>query len=262
MVFNALTIAGSDSGGGAGIQADLKSFCAMGVFGCSAITAVTAQNTQSVDLVYPIPPNVVSAQIETLFADITIDAIKIGMLASTSIIEAVSRAIEDFKGPIVLDPVMVSKSGAMLLDDNAIDALIENLFPKASLLTPNLPETSRLLNHEQYSEITECAKALLDMGPNAVLIKGGHATEQVCSDWLMTTHECLEMKSDRVLTKNTHGTGCSYSSAIAACLAKGDTVKQAVQEAHDWLYQAILHSDKLRVGVGHGPVHHFVHLWK
>ena len=250
MVFNALTIAGSDSGGGAGIQADLKAFSAMGVFGCSAITAVTAQNTQTVNLVHPIPPHVVDAQIETLLADIAIDAIKIGMLASTSIIEAVSRAIENFKGPIVLDPVMVSKSGAMLLDDNAIDALIENLIPKANLLTPNLPETNRLLNIEHVSDVTECANALLAMGPNAVLIKGGHAVGRVCSDWLVTPDECLEMKSDRVSTKNTHGTGCSYSSAIAACLAKGQTIEQA-----------ILYADQLRVGTGHGPVHHFVHMW-
>jgi hydroxymethylpyrimidine/phosphomethylpyrimidine kinase len=258
MVVKALTIAGSDSGGGAGIQADLNSFSAMGVYGASVITAVTAQNTKAVTAIHPIPDGVVAAQIKAVLDDIQIDAIKIGMLGTPSLIKTVADALADYKGPIVLDPVMVAKSGDTLLEDSAIDALKSSLFGRATVLTPNLPEAAKLVGdgspHAQ-------AKALLHLGAGAVLMKGGHADGEVCTDHLVTQAGTQNLSSPRINTRNTHGTGCSYSSAIAAGLAQGMALNDAVSRAHTWLHQAILQADKLHVGQGHGPVHHFHALW-
>ncbi|MCV6593439.1 MAG: bifunctional hydroxymethylpyrimidine kinase/phosphomethylpyrimidine kinase [Silicimonas sp.] len=254
----ALTIAGSDSGGGAGIQADLKAFSAMGVYGASVITAVTAQNTCAVTAVHPIPDDVVAAQIDAVLSDIAVDAIKIGMLGAPGLIETVARALDGFKGPVVLDPVMVAKSGDTLLQDSAIGALKTHLLPRADLLTPNLPEAAKLVGE---GEVLDQVDALLALGPKAVLMKGGHAEGDICSDWLSTHDMSLQLEARRVPTRNTHGTGCSYSSAIAAGLAKGWSLEHATQVAHGWLHQAILRADELNVGAGHGPVHHFHGVW-
>ena len=259
MVAKALTIAGSDSGGGAGIQADLKTFSAMGVYGASVITAVTAQNTQAVTAIHPVPDDVVAAQIRAVLDDIEIDAIKIGMLGTPSLIAAVAEALAGYEGPIVLDPVMVAKSGDTLLADSAIDALTSLLFGRATLLTPNLPEAAKLVGEGSAGAL---ASALLELGVGAVLMKGGHADGEVCTDQLVSHGGTQEFASQRVNTRNTHGTGCSYSSAIAAGLAQGIALSDAVSRAHTWLHNAILHADELHVGRGHGPVHHFHALWK
>ena len=259
MVAKALTIAGSDSGGGAGIQADLKAFSAMGVYGTSVVTAVTAQNTQAVTAIHPVPDDVVVAQIRAVLDDIEIDAIKIGMLGTPSLIAAVADALANYDGPIVLDPVMVAKSGDTLLADNAIDALASLLFGRATLLTPNLPEAAKLVGE---GSADAQASALLELGVSAVLMKGGHADGAVCTDQLVSHTGMQELVAPRVNTRNTHGTGCSYSSAIAAGLAQGMALSDAVERAHRWLHQAILHADELNVGQGHGPVHHFHALWK
>ena len=253
-----LIIAGSDSGGGAGIQADLKAFSAQGVYGASVITAITAQNTKAVTAIHPVPDDVVSAQIKAVLDDIQIDAIKIGMLGTPSLIEAVADALSDFKGPIVLDPVMVAKSGDVLLADSAIDALKSYLFGRATVLTPNLPEATKLVGDGTPEEQ---AQRLLDLGVEAVLMKGGHASGETCTDYLISGASTQTFSAKRVQTQNTHGTGCSYSSATAAGLAKGKALNEAVKNAHEWLTSAIIRADELNVGQGHGPVHHFHALW-
>ncbi len=258
MVANALTIAGSDSGGGAGIQADLKAFSAMGVYGASVLTAVTAQNTKAVTAIHSIPDDLVVAQIKAVLEDIQIDAIKIGMLGTPSLIEAVADALVGYEGPIVLDPVMVAKSGDALLADSAIDALMSSLFGRATVITPNLPEAAKLVGDGSPQAQ---AKALLQLGVGAVLMKGGHADGEVCTDHLVLQTGTQDFPAQRVNTRNTHGTGCSYSSAIAAGLAQGMALNDAVSRAHTWLHQAILRADELHVGQGHGPVHHFHALW-
>jgi hydroxymethylpyrimidine/phosphomethylpyrimidine kinase len=264
LVGIALTIAGSDSGGGAGIQADLKAFSAFGVYGCSAVTAVTAQNTRDVTAVHAIPPDVISAQINAVLSDIDVNAIKIGMLGMPDVIEAVADAIADFEGPVVLDPVMIAKSGAALLPAEAVSALRERLVPRATLLTPNIPEAAVLLDAaEEVSDagLKAQGQRLLSFGPQAVLMKGGHGTGQTCTDWLITDRAEIALKAGRIATRNTHGTGCSYSSAIAAGLANGHGVEAAVRAAHGWLHQAIARADELNIGQGHGPVHHFHGMW-
>jgi len=236
----------------------------MGVYGASVITAITAQNTQAVTAVHPVPDDVVAAQIDAVLGDIRIDAIKIGMLGTPSLIATVARAIEAFAGPVVVDPVMVAKSGATLLEDSAIDALTSELLPRATLLTPNLPEAAKLLartDAEGEAEVADQARALLSLGPQAVLMKGGHASGQTCTDWLFGGAQPVAYSAPRIATRNTHGTGCSYSSAIAARLARGDALPDAVAEAHRWLHEAIQAADTLEVGSGHGPVHHFHALW-
>lgn len=261
---SALTIAGSDSGGGAGIQADLKTFSALGVYGTSAITAITAQNTRGVYAVEAIPPAVVSAQIAAVLDDIPPQAIKIGMLASPEIVAAVATALEGYGGPVVLDPVMVAKSGDALLADEAEAALIERLLPRADVLTPNLPEAARLLSCDEARDPEESeaqGRALLGLGPRAVVMKGGHAEGPICIDRLVTASGVTAMEQPRLLTRNTHGTGCSLSSAIAAELAKGAGVEDAVRRAQAWLYGAIRAADGLGIGSGHGPVHHFHEVW-
>ncbi|WP_380053001.1 bifunctional hydroxymethylpyrimidine kinase/phosphomethylpyrimidine kinase [Falsihalocynthiibacter sp. SS001] len=260
----ALTIAGSDSGGGAGIQADLKAFSARGVYGASVVTAVTAQNTKAVTAVQLISPNVISAQISAVLSDIKTDAIKIGMLANSEIIETVATALDGYNGPIVVDPVMIAKSGDALLEDHAIGTLCERLLPLADILSPNLPEAARILQTTPATstqEMLEQGRALLELGPKAVLMKGGHASEDTCSDYLVTAHEHWVFTAPRLSTKNTHGTGCTLSAAIAAELAKGAALEKAVETAHRYLQGAIAAADTLGVGHGHGPVHHFHEYW-
>ncbi len=264
MVATALTIAGSDSGGGAGIQADLKSFSAMGVFGCSVVTAITAQNTVDVTAVHPVPDEVIAAQIDAVLSDIRVDAIKIGMLGSPSLIRTVAEALQGFDGPIVLDPVMIAKSGVRLLPDDATASLIETLVPRADVLTPNLPEAAQLLSDGEAATdeaMQDQGARLRDLGARAVLVKGGHGSDAICTDWLIAGGAPVALRAARVDTRNTHGTGCSYSSAIAAGLAKGQSLRDAVGDAHTWLHQAIAKADDLNIGHGHGPVHHFHRMW-
>ncbi len=265
MAAIALTIAGSDSGGGAGIQADLKAMSALGVYGSSVITAVTAQNTQAVTAVHGIPPDVIAAQVEAVLTDLNVDAIKIGMLATPEIIQTVARALSGFDGPVVLDPVMIAKSGDALLADAAVQTLRDVLLPRASVLTPNLPEAACLLDQKaavSRSEMIEQGKALCAMGARTVLMKGGHGTGDICHDVLIgETGVVAEFQAPRQNTRNTHGTGCTLSSAIAAGLAKGLALPEAVAEAHDYLQGAIARADELNVGSGHGPVHHFHRVW-
>ena len=261
----AMTIAGSDSGGGAGIQADLKAFSALGVYGCSAITAITAQNTKEVRDVVEIPAASVAAQIDTVLDDLAVGAIKIGMLFSPEIISSVSHCLKSVAIPVVVDPVMIAKSGDALLQEQAIATLKQELLPLAGLLTPNLPEAAKLLGGGSATNETEMldqAKALLEMGAQAVLMKGGHGTGDVCVDLLVErSKEPLRLEAARLQTKNTHGTGCTLSASIAAFLAKGDDLPTAVQYGFDYLQAAIRAADQLQIGNGHGPVHHFHSVW-
>ncbi len=263
MVATALTIAGSDSGGGAGIQADLKTFSALGVYGASVITAVTAQNTCAVTDVHPVPNATVAAQITAVLGDIRVDCIKIGMLGDVGLIETVAEALLGYDGPVVLDPVMVAKSGARLLPEAARAALIAHLLPRAHLLTPNLPEAAALLGCAEAlsnADMQAQGTRLCGMGAGAVLMKGGHGQGETCTDWLIAD-EVTRLDAPRIATRNTHGTGCTLSSAIAAGLAQGLTLREAVARAHGWLHRAILAADALEIGHGHGPVHHFHEVW-
>ena len=260
----ALTIAGSDSCGGAGIQADIKTFSALGVYATSVIIAVTAQNTRAVIAVHSLPPEIVAAQIKAVLDDIDVHVVKIGMLANPEIIAAVAEALANFKGHIVLDPVMVAKSGTALLDETAVSALLLHLVPRADLLTPNLPEAAKLLGHPVANSIEETrsqGRALCALGAAAVLMKGGHAKGDICTDILVTPKNTWHFEAPRIATRNTHGTGCTLSSAIAAELAKGATILDAVSRAHRWLHGAIAAADQLNIGKGHGPVHHFYEQW-
>ncbi|WP_083202491.1 bifunctional hydroxymethylpyrimidine kinase/phosphomethylpyrimidine kinase [Stappia indica] len=262
----ALTIAGSDSGGGAGIQADLKTFSALGVYGASAITAITAQNTRAVTHIHDIPLDVVAGQIAAVLDDLDVGAVKIGMLSSPDIVTCVAAALAGYAGPVVVDPVIVAKSGAKLLREEAIAALKEQLLPRATLITPNLPEAASLLGEDPVRDTGAAERqghALLALGPGAVLMKGGHGEGAQCTDLLLVAGEPpLAFTAERIDTRNTHGTGCTLSSAIAAGLAKGLPLARAVAEAHSWLHAAIAAADTLQVGSGHGPVHHFHALWR
>ncbi|RYY75097.1 MAG: bifunctional hydroxymethylpyrimidine kinase/phosphomethylpyrimidine kinase [Gammaproteobacteria bacterium] len=257
----ALTIAGSDSGGGAGIQADLKTFAALGVYGCSAITSLTAQNTLGVQGVLAIEPDFVQAQIQSVLSDIQVGAIKTGMLANADIIFAITESlIEHSHIPLVVDPVMVATSGDRLLAEDAIHLLIEKLIPRATLLTPNLLEAAALLNQSVAKNLTQMkqqAEQLLELGAQAVLMKGGHGKGETATDLLLTTTEEFLFSAPRIATKNTHGTGCTLASAIAAGLAKNLSLNEAVSQAKDYLQGAILRSNELNIGKGSGPVHHF-----
>ncbi len=261
----ALTIAGSDSGGGAGIQADLKAMSALGVYGASVITAVTAQNTKAVTAVHGIPLDVIAAQIDAVLSDLDVEAIKIGMLATPEIITCVAGALAGYEGPVVLDPVMIAKSGDALLAEEAVATLGEVLLPRATVLTPNLPEAACLLGTEiaqNLDQMVSQGRALCVLGAKAVLMKGGHASGDICHDILVSGDEVLaEVSAPRRHTRNTHGTGCTLSSSIAAGLAKGLDLTDAVREAHDYLQAAIARADDLRIGQGHGPVHHFHPFW-
>lgn len=264
MVFQALTIAGSDSGGGAGIQADLKTFSALGVYGASVITAVTAQNTRAVTAVQMLPPDLIRAQMDTVFDDLAIGAVKVGMLGGSDLIMAVTSGLAGCTVPVVLDPVMIAKSGDALLADEAVDCLRAQMLPLADLLTPNLPEAARLLGSPEATDEAQMmaqGRALLALGPRAVLMKGGHASGEICVDLLVTPDEVVRLSAPRHATRNTHGTGCTLSAAIAAGLARGMPLGDAVRMAHAYLQGAIAAADTLQIGGGYGPVHHFHALW-
>ena len=257
----ALTIAGSDSSGGAGIQADLKSFAACGAYGASVITALTAQNTQGVRAVHPVPAAFVTAQIDAVFDDLRVDAVKIGMVAQADVIAAIVAGLDRWQpSHVVLDPVMVATSGDSLLAPDAVAALRETLIPRAHLITPNLPEAAALLDTtiaDTEEAIAEQGRRLLSLGCRAVLIKGGHGHGAQSIDYLVTAERVVALAALRIATRNTHGTGCSLSSAIAAHLARGDDLDTAVRASKDFISAAIAAADRLAVGRGHGPVHHF-----
>ena len=266
MIANVLSIAGSDPSGGAGIQADLKAFSARGTFGMAVLTALTAQNTQGVSAVHTLPPDFVAEQIRMVFADVRVDAVKIGMIANAGIAEAVVDALAPHRGvPIVLDPVMIAKGGAALLDPAAVAIVRERLLPLATLITPNLPEAAALIDAPEATSRAEMeaqARTLLERGPQAVLVKGGHLNLPQSPDFLALFDRSLWFEAERTAIRNTHGTGCSLSSAIAAELAKGCAVEVAVARAKAWLAGAIAEAGQLTVGSGHGPVHHFHDLWR
>jgi hydroxymethylpyrimidine/phosphomethylpyrimidine kinase len=257
----ALTIAGSDSSGGAGIQADLKSFAALGVYGASVITALTAQNTQGVAGIHQVPADFVTAQIDAVFSDLDIGAVKIGMVAEISVIGAIAAGLAKWRPKhIVLDPVMVATSGDRLLRADAVEALRAKLIPMASLITPNLPEAAALLDEPvatNENAIADQGKRLLALGSRTVLIKGGHGEGTESIDYLVAAGGTIPLSAPRVATKNTHGTGCSLSSAITAGLAKGENMETAVRNAKAWVSAAIAAADRFAVGHGHGPIHHF-----
>jgi hydroxymethylpyrimidine/phosphomethylpyrimidine kinase len=257
----ALTIAGSDSSGGAGIQADLKTFAAFGVYGASVITALTAQNTQGVTGIHQVPADFVTGQIDAVFSDLAIGAVKIGMVAELSVIGAIAAGLAKWQPKhVVLDPVMVATSGDRLLKTDAVEALRTRLIPLAALITPNLPEAAALLDEAvatTESAIADQGKRLLAFGPRAVLVKGGHGQGTESIDYFVTGAATIPLPAPRVATKNTHGTGCSLSSAIAAGLAKGEDTETAVRNAKSWISAAIAAADRFSVGHGHGPVHHF-----
>ena len=257
----ALTIAGSDSSGGAGIQADLKTFAALGVYGASVITALTAQNTQGVSGIHPVPAEFVTAQIDAVFSDLAVGAVKIGMVAQPAVIDAIVAGLTRWSPQhVVLDPVMVATSGDRLLAADAVDALRTRLIPRASLVTPNLPEAAALLDEpvaSSESAIENQGKRLVALGCRAVLIKGGHGQGSESIDYLIDGGGIITLAAPRIATKNTHGTGCSLSSAIAAGLARGDDMETAVRNAKAWVSAAIAAADRLGVGHGHGPIHHF-----
>lgn len=258
----ALTIAGSDSSGGAGIQADLKTFQAHGVFGMSAVTAVTVQNTQKVYDIQEIQPKIVHDQIICLFDDIEIHAVKIGMVSSIELIQAITKALKAVKPPaIVLDPVMISKSGYRLLNQDAQDALTQYLFPLAEVVTPNIYEAEALIGKKiaGVDDMKSAAIDILKLGSNKVVVKGGHLEEDRATDILYDGQEFKALESQRVETKNTHGTGCTFSSAIAANIALGKEFFEAVTLAKAYITGAIEHS--LSIGKGHGPTHHFYDLY-
>jgi hydroxymethylpyrimidine/phosphomethylpyrimidine kinase len=260
----AVTIAGSDSGGGAGIQADLKTFSALGVYGASVITALTAQNTKGVTAIHDVPVDFIAAQIDAVFSDLHPAAVKIGMLANAVAIDAVSKGLERHHAhDIVLDPVMIATSGDKLLRDDAIEAL-RKLIAKARLVTPNLPEAAALLGRAVASDEDEMrrqAEQLLALGAGAVLIKGGHGSGPESVDILLEGATFMRFPAPRLNTKNTHGTGCTLSSAIAAGLAKKLLLVDAVSDAKAYVSAAIAAADRLGVGTGHGPVHHFSKWW-
>jgi hydroxymethylpyrimidine/phosphomethylpyrimidine kinase len=265
MTVIAVTIAGSDSGGGAGIQADLKTFGAMGVYGASVIAALTAQNTRGVTAVHDVPAPFIAAQIDAVFADLAVAAVKIGMLSSADAVAAVADGLDRHRAKnIVLDPVMVASSGDRLLKPDAIDNLRRLLIPKALVLTPNLPEAAALLDAPVAADeaaMQSQAHRLLDLGAGAVLIKGGHGSGRESVDLLVDRRSVIRLAAPRFDTRNTHGTGCTLSSAIAAGLAKGLPLADAAREAKSYVTAAIAAADRLSVGSGHGPVHHFYRWW-
>ncbi|WP_315081097.1 bifunctional hydroxymethylpyrimidine kinase/phosphomethylpyrimidine kinase [uncultured Clostridium sp.] len=257
-MFKALTIAGSDSCGGAGIQADLKSFSANGVYGMSVITAITAQNTMGVFGIQDINPKIIESQIDVIFDDIIVDAVKIGMVSKIESIKAISKSLKKFLNlpKVVLDPVMISKSGFNLLSPDAKEALIEELFPLATLITPNLPEAEEILGMKisNLDEMKEAAKKLQELGPKYVLVKGGHLKDDA-TDLLLYEDEFICLPQKRINTVHTHGTGCTLSSAIAANLAKGLDIKESVINAKEYITGAI--ENGFPIGKGVGPTHHF-----
>ncbi|MBX2834892.1 MAG: bifunctional hydroxymethylpyrimidine kinase/phosphomethylpyrimidine kinase [Micavibrio sp.] len=257
MIANILSIAGSDPSGGAGIQADLKTFAAHGVYGMAVLAALTAQNTQGVRSVVNIPERFVRDQIAAIFDDIEVAAVKIGMLSNVEIIEAVADSLEEYAPKIiVLDPVMVASSGDGLIDTDAVDALKSRLIPMASLITPNIPEAEKL-SRSAVIDMDVAAEKLLKLGCQAALLKGGHLKGDAI-DVLATANGVQSFNAERIDTENTHGTGCTLSSAIAANLGKGMDLFHAVAAAKDFVTEAIRTADDLQVGSGYGPLNHNV----
>ncbi len=254
----ALTIAGSDSSAGAGIQADLKTFAAHGVYGASAITAVTAQNTLGLAGAVALSADFVTAQIEAIAGDLTVHATKTGMLATAAIVEAVAAAIRELELPlVVVDPVMVAKSGDRLLDEDAVQTLLAELLPKAFVVTPNIPEAETLTGREIASlgDMRDAASRIHQLGAAAVVVKGGHAAGDEVVDVLFDGSTFAELRTPRVVSTNTHGTGCTYAAAIAANLALGRTLRQSAEAAQQYVAGAIRHG--IAIGHGHGPLDHF-----
>ncbi len=252
----ALTIAGSDSSGGAGIQADLKTFAALGAYGLSALTAITAQNTLGVRAVQELSPEVIEAQIDAVLEDIGADAAKTGMLSSSTIIQAVARSIHKWHLRLVIDPVMVAKGGDLLLQPEAVTTLRTVLLPLAEVVTPNLPEAQVLTGQpvETLEDMREAARRIADLGPRHVVVKGGHRPGEPI-DIYFDGERFLELRGERIETRHTHGTGCTFSAAITALLARGHSVEQAVTDAKTYITEALRHAPGL--GHGHGPVEHF-----
>lgn len=265
MIAHALTIAGSDSGGGAGIQADLKTFSALGAYGLSVITALTAQNTRGVSAVHAAPADFVTAQIDAVFSDIRIDSVKFGMLSNAAIIRACAAGLERWQPRhVVLDTVMIAKGGHALLEADAVAALRDELLPRASLITPNLPEAAALLDcapAASEAEMREQGERLLAAGAQAVLMKGGHLDSDEAVDWLVTPAGHHRFADARVPTRHTHGTGCTLSAALAALRPQRADWTDTVRDAKHWLTGAIAAAERLDVGQGIGPVHHFHQWW-
>lgn len=264
-MVRALTIAGSDSGGGAGIQADLKTFAALGVFGMSALTAITAQNTQGVTGVHELPPEFVGLQIDAVLGDLGADAVKLGMLSSAPIIEVVSHKIRYYNvAKLVVDPVMMAKGGDPLLRADARDTLIRQIVPLAHVITPNLPEAETLVGFpvQTLADMERAARVIHNHGARFVVVKGGHLNATESIDVLFDGQQFSQFRAERVQTRNNHGTGCTFASAITAGLAKGLTVPTAVAEAKTYLTQVLRASTSLRLGHGpHGPMNHMVLLF-
>lgn len=257
MVAKALTIAGSDSGGGAGIQADLKTFTSLGVYGMTAITAITVQNTVGVFGVHPVPPDIVYGQIKAVAEDIGVDALKTGMLFSEEIIQAVSQGVKHFNlKNLVVDPVMIAKSGDPLLKESARKTLIEKLLPEALIITPNIPEAEDICKFEikNIEDMEKACKFIYSLGPNYVVLKGGHLEGDTKIDVVYDGKNFEYLKAKTVPTKNTHGTGCTFSAAITAFLAKGEKPLDAIRKAKKYIHGAIENS--LSLGKGHGPLNH------
>lgn len=265
MIKRALTIAGSDCGGGAGIQADIKSMSANGVFAMSVITAVTAQNTTGVQGYVDVPLEFIDMQIDSIFSDIVPDAVKTGMLSNPDTVALVARKLHEYKVKnLVVDPVMIAKGGAPLLKEEAVANMVGMLFPQAALITPNTPEAEFITGKKIISsaDMQDVCIQLTDLGARAVLLKGGHMGTTEANDLLFDGDDFHTFTSNRIETKNTHGTGCSLASTIAANLAKDMSVYDAVKEAKDYIQGAIEHADELDIGSGHGPIHHFYQLYK
>ncbi len=254
----ALTIAGSDSGGGAGIQADLKTFAAHGVYGTSAIVAVTAQNTLGVTSFLALPADLIIAQMEAVASDIGADAVKTGMLATAAIVEAVAAAIDDLELPrVVVDPVMIAKSGDRLLEDEAVSAMRAELLRRAFVVTPNAPEAEVLagIPVRSVADMREAARRIHKLGPGAVIVKGGHLDTPDVVDLLFDGHSFTEFRGPRVQSRNSHGSGCTFAAALAANLALGQPLPEATRLAKEYVVGAIRHG--LAIGHGHGPMDHF-----
>ncbi|MCL5947468.1 MAG: bifunctional hydroxymethylpyrimidine kinase/phosphomethylpyrimidine kinase [Chloroflexi bacterium] len=252
----ALTIAGSDSGGGAGIQADLKTFLALGVFGTSAITAITAQNTQAVKAIHELPLDMIAAQIDAVVEDLRPDCVKIGMLSSAAIVRLVAERLRRYHlSPVVLDPVLMAKSGDVLLQPDAVQALIDELLPLATIITPNIPEAESLIGGliKTPDDQEEAAHSIVTLGARAAVVKGGHRPDSA-DDVLWHDGRAEWFRASRVDTPNTHGTGCTFSAAIASYLARGEAITASVRQAKDYLTGALRHAPPL--GQGHGPLHH------
>ncbi len=257
-----LTIAGSDSGGGAGIQADIKSISATGGYACSVLTALTAQNTQGVTAIYPISGEFVEQQLDAVFSDLNVIAVKIGMLSDSDVIHSVAKKIKQYKPQyLVVDPVMVATSGDLLLQASAIESLKSELLPLADVITPNLPEAAALIGTkvpQNEDEMVDMINELRQLGAKSVLLKGGHLEDDSNStDLLICTDTVERLSTARIETRNTHGTGCTLSSAIASYLAQGHELQAAVTLGKHYITQAIIHADELNIGQGHGPVNHF-----